>query len=219
VQARSGQLKGGRFAEVMLRIFQYLLGEVPTPPGSDIASSEKTRILNSIQNHAVIDSHVRQKIVPLVRLLLDFRNNRDVAHLGGFDANSMDTLFVLTSATWIVCELVRVYGNLQMEEAQKVVDGLAVKEYPVIIENEGVIFITRHNLTAKQEVLVLLSKSPTANNQFLFTKTRDRNKSRFQRTLNDMVAQKLVGKNKGDYFLMPRGAAIVVRESLLSYNP
>ena len=51
-------------------------------------------------------------------------DNRDVAHLGGFVANSMDALFVMTSATWIVCELVRVYGCYAMREAQKIVDAL-----------------------------------------------------------------------------------------------
>ena len=109
-----GQLKGGRFAEVLLRIFQHLLGETVTPFGNDIPPNEKTRILNLIQNQPLIDPHVRQKVVALARLLLDFRNNRDVAHLGGFDANSMDTLFVMTGATWALCELVRMYGGYQM---------------------------------------------------------------------------------------------------------
>jgi hypothetical protein len=96
-----GQLKGGRFAEAVLRAYQHLLGDAVTPFGTDINAAEKTRITNRIQNAATIDEHVRQKTVPLVRLLLDFRNNRDAAHLGGFDANGVDTLFVMTAATWI----------------------------------------------------------------------------------------------------------------------
>src|SRR5947209_5847427 len=120
-----GQLKGGRFAEVVLRIYQNLLGEAVTPFGGDIPPAEKTKILNKTQSAGAIDDHVRQKTVILVRLLLDFRNNRDVAHLGGFDANAMDTLFVMTSATWILCELVRVYGSYAMSEAQDIVDGLS----------------------------------------------------------------------------------------------
>ena len=88
-----GQLKGGRFAEAVLRAYQHLLGDAVTPFGTDIVAAEKTRIMNRVQNAGTIDEHVRQKTVPLIRLLLDFRNNRDVAHLGGFDANGMDTLF------------------------------------------------------------------------------------------------------------------------------
>ena len=214
-----GQLKGGRFAEVLLRIFQHFLGETATAFGTDIPTNDKTRILNTIQQHPTIDIHIRQKVVALTRLLLDFRNNRDVAHLGGFDANSMDTLFVMTAATWILCELIRVYSGYQMAEAQKIVDRLSVKEYPVIMEFDGELFLTRHNLTAEQEVLVLLTKNSTANAKFLFEKTRDGNSSRFNRRLMEMVKDKLIG-NKGDeYFLMPRGATRVSRDSLLTYNP
>ena len=157
-----GQLKGGRFAEVVLHIYQHLLGQTVTPFGTDIPAAEKTRILNTLQSAGTIDAHIRQKTVPLVRLLLDFRNNRDAAHLGGFDANSMDTLFVVTSATWILCELVRVYGGYAMHEAQQIVDGLSAKEYPVIIERRGELFIAHHDLRPKQEVLVLLTRNASA---------------------------------------------------------
>jgi hypothetical protein len=215
-----GQLKGGRFSEVMLRIYQHLLGESVAPFGTDIVPPEKTRILNKVENSGTIDAHVWQKTVPLVRLLLDFRNNRDVAHLGGFDANSMDALFVMTSATWMVCELVRVYGGYAMREAQKIVDALSVKEYPVIMEREGELFITRHDLKAKQEVLVLLTKNASATAELLHEKSGDSNKSRFQRNLQEMVDSKFIGRAaNGEYFIMPRGQAVVTKKSLLTYRP
>ena len=214
-----GQLKGGRFAEVMLRIFQHLLGEPLTAFGTDIVPRDKTRILNTVESAGAIDLHVRQKTVPLVRLLLDFRNNRDAAHLGSFDANNMDALFVVTSTTWMVCELVRVYGGYAMREAQKIVDALSVKEYPVIMEREGELFIARHDLNAKQEVLVILTKNASATTEFLQEKSGDSNKSRFQRSLREMVAGKFIGRAaNGDYFIMPRGQALVTKKSLLSYR-
>jgi hypothetical protein len=215
-----GQLKGGRFAEVVLRAYQHFLSESVTPFGTDIAASEKTRILNTVQSQATIDAHVRQKTVPLVRLLLDFRNNRDAAHLGGFDANSMDTLFVMTSATWILCEFVRVYGGHSMRDAQEIVDGLSAKEYPVIVERHGELFIARHDLSAKHEVLVLLTRNASATVEFLETKVGDSNKSRFRRNLREMVTDKLIGQSvNGDYFIMPRGQALVTEKSLLNYRP
>ena len=152
--------------------------------------------MNSVQSSPTIDDQFRQKTVPLTRLLLDFRNNRDVAHLGGFDANSMDTLFVMTSATWVLCELVRVYGGYPMREAQKIVDGLSIKDFPVILERDGELFIARHDLSAKEEVLVLLSKNSSAPFDLLFEKSGDSNNSRFKKTLARMVAAKLIGKTK-----------------------
>ncbi len=215
-----GQLKGGRFAEVVLRIYQHILGDTVTAFGLDIPAAEKTRILNTVQSAGSIDVHVRQKTVPLVRLLLDFRNNRDVAHLGGFNANCMDTLFVMTSATWIMCELIRVYGDYPMHKAQEIVNGLSAKEYPVIMERHGELFITRHDLGAKQEVLVLLSRNASATSALLEEKTSDSNKSRFRRNLKEMVSDKLIGiAADGSYFIMPRGQAVVTERSLLTYKP
>lgn len=213
-----GQLKGGRFAEVLLRIFQHLLGKTITPFGTDIPNVDKTNILNTLQNNPSIDEHIRQKLTPLTRLLLDFRNNRDSAHLGGLDVNTMDTLFVMTAATWTICEIVRVYGGYTMDEAQKIIDALAVKEYPVIMEFNGDVFITRHDLNSDQEVLVLLYKHPTANFHFLFSKTRDKNRSRFTKKINKMVTAKLIGEKNGEYFIMPRGSHTVETESLLVYK-
>jgi len=215
-----GQLKGGRFAEAAIRAYQHFLGDAVTPFGTDIIASEKTRIMNRVQSSASIDEHVRQKTVPLVRLLLDFRNNRDVAHLGGFDANSMDTLFVMTSATWILCEFVRVYGGYTMSKAQEIVDGLAVKEYPVIIERNGEFFVARHDLKAREEVLVWLMKHASATSDILLAKVGDTNKSRVQAKLKEMVADKFIGRaTTGEYFIMPRGQAFVTANSLLHYRP
>jgi hypothetical protein len=213
-----GQLKGGRFAEALLRVYQHLLGDTITPYGADIPAAEKTRVLNAVQSAGPIDLHIRQKTTPLARLLLDFRNNRDSAHLGGFDANSMDTMFVMTSATWILCELIRVYGGYTMREAQDIVDGLAAKDFPVIIERHGDLFIARHDLTSQQEALVILTRNANATSEFLESKVSDTNKPRFRKTLTKMVGEKFIGRSaSGDYFIMPRGQAVVKDKSLLSF--
>ena len=215
-----GQLKGGRFAEAVLRAYQHLLGDAVTPFGTDIVAAEKTSIMNRVQTAGTIDEHVRQKTVPLVRLLLDFRNNRDVAHLGGFDANGMDTMFVMTCATWVLCEFIRVYGGYAMSDAQEIVDGLSVKEYPVIIERNGELFIARHDLGTKEEVLIWLMRNAGAPSSVLKTKVRDSNKSRVRTKLKEMVAGKLIDlAADGDYFIMPRGQAQVTKNSLLQYRP
>ncbi|KQW21960.1 hypothetical protein ASC80_00685 [Afipia sp. Root123D2] len=187
----------------MLRIFQHLLGEAITPFGTDISANLKRRILNAVQSHPNADEHIRQKTVALTRLLLDFRNNRDVAHLGGFNASSMDSLFVMTSATWMLCEVVRVYGGYPMAQAQEIVDGLSIKDYPVIFERDGELFIARHDLKAEKEVLVLLTRNDRADFSFLFSKTKDRNKSRFESKLEEMAEAKLMVKKVPTTSLCP----------------
>jgi hypothetical protein len=132
----------------------------------------------------------------------------------------MDTMFVMTSATWILCEFIRVYGGYTMHRAQEIVDGLSVKEYPVIMERNGELFIARHDLDAKQEVLVLLMRNAGAPSSALETKVGDSNKSRVRKKLKEMVADKLIGlAANGDYFILPRGQALVTTNSLLQYRP
>ena len=105
-----------------------------------------------------------------------------------------------------------------MHEAQKIVDSLSVKEYPVIMERAGELFIIHHDLAPKHEVLILLTKNASATAEFLHSKAGD--KSRFERNLREMVAGKFIGQAaNGEYFIMPRGQALVTKKSLLTYRP
>mgnify|MGYP000688658105 CR=1 FL=1 len=212
------QLMGGRFAEVILRIYQNILTGTYTAIGTDIPGYEKATIMNTVYGHATIDRHIRLKTVPLTRLLLNFRNDRDSAHLGGFDANCMDALFILHSATWVLCELIRVYGGYPMNEAQRIVEELSVKEYPVIIEIDGDLFITRNDLKAKEEVLVLLYKIKKADLLFLFSHTKDKNKYRFEDMINEMCLEKLTALKDGNYYLLPLGIRFVEDKGLLKFS-
>jgi hypothetical protein len=209
------QLNGGRFAEAVLRVFQHLLGVSITPLGQDIKATEKTTIMNKVTNDPGVDEHIRQKVTVLTKLLLDFRNNRDVAHLGGFSANKIDASFVLSSANWIMAELIRVYGNYCMDEAQAIIDKIAIPNYPVIFEIEGEEFIAREDLLVKQEVLVLLSKQKR-DIEFLFSKTKDNNRSRFNKTIESMRVEKLIAFKDGFYHLLPNGIREIQSKSLLS---
>jgi hypothetical protein len=107
-----------------------------------------------------------------------------------------------------------------MGEAQRIVDALSVREYPVIMERDGELFIARHDLKSKEEVLVLLTKNASATADFLHEKSGDSNKPRFQRNLREMVDGKFIGKaNNAEYFIMPRGQSHVIKKSLLTYKP
>lgn len=211
-----GELKAGRFAEAMLRIFQFLVGESITPFGSEITSQEKDKLINKVVNSNTINAHIRQKVTVLVRLLLDFRNNRDAAHIGGFDANHMDANFTLCCSKWILCEIIRVFGDYSMEQAESIVSEINIKEFPAVIEIDGEQFVAKPGLTAEQEILVLLYKNSNGScYNFLFIKTKDGNQTRFKKRLKSLQNKKLIAKNQDKYFLMPYGIKIVEETNLL----
>ena len=210
------QLNGGRFAEATLRIFQHLLGLTVTPFTDDIKAFEKTNIINKVTTDVKIDEHIRQKVTVLAKLLLDFRNNRDVAHLGGFSANKIDASFVLSCSNWVVAEFIRVYGNYSMVDAQKIIDKIAIPNYPVIFEIEGEEFISRDDLKVKQEILILLCKQKR-DIDFLFSKTKEGNKGQFKQTITSMEKDKFIALKDKFYHLLPKGIKEIQTKNLLQY--
>lgn len=213
----SSELSAGRFAEVVLRIFQYLIGDNITPFGGEIKPSEKEKLINKVINSSFIDEHIRQKVASLTRMLLDFRNNRDAAHIGGFDASNMDAFFTLSCTKWILAELIRVYGDYTMKESEKIISEITIKELPAICEINGEQFIAKNKLSSEEEILILLYKNSSGiDYNFIFLKTKDSNQSRFKRRLTLMQSKKLIAKSSDKYYLMPLGIKLIEKSGLLT---
>jgi hypothetical protein len=85
------------------------------------------------------------------------RNTRGIGHIGGdVDPNAIDAALMGRVADWIVCELIRVHHQLSLEEAQDIIDGLAVRQLPDVWEVAGKRRVLRDGLKAREQVLLLL---------------------------------------------------------------
>ena len=64
--------------------------------------------------------------------LYEIRDNRGVAHAAGnINPNHMDSSYVLSACSWIMAELIRVFHQSSMEEAQALVEKLSEPILPV----------------------------------------------------------------------------------------
>jgi hypothetical protein len=102
-----------------------------------------------------------------------------------------------------------------MDEAQKIIDKIAIPNYPAIFEIEGEEFISRNDLTVRQEVLILLCRQKR-DIAFLFSKTKDKNKSRFNKTVASMATEKLIAFKDDFYHLLPNGIKEIQAKNLLN---
>jgi len=93
------QLDGGRFAEVVLRIMEFKGGGSYTAIGTSL---NRLQIVKSVEQNTALSDSLRFQIPRLAGLILDFRNNRNVGHLGAIDVNEMDSSFVVNAANWII---------------------------------------------------------------------------------------------------------------------
>lgn len=150
-------LNAGKFCEVALRIAQERVLGTSTPLGKRIANfADDCRSLVTSPSAAAPES-IREIIPRALVFLYTARNKRGIGHVGGdVDANRVDAMTMVQTADWVVCELIRLFHGLSLEEAQDLVDALSTRQSPVIWEVGGKKRVLRTGLSAADEVLLLL---------------------------------------------------------------
>jgi len=145
------QLDGGRFAEAILRILQYKDIGTFTPIGTQL---NRSQIVISIRKNKNLPESFRFHVLGLTELILDFRNKRNVGHLGAIDVNEMDSTVVLQMVNWIVAELIRVDGQMSPTDAEAEIKKIIERKVPIIEEIGGRLKCLNPKLDAKQKSLI-----------------------------------------------------------------
>lgn len=201
------ELSGGLFCEI---VYTILLGHAsnsyspsPSKPGNFVGACR------GLEQNGHAPRSFQILIPRLLPALYEVRNNRGVGHVSGdVDPNHMDATFVLSSANWIMCELVRVFHSLPISEAQEVVDKLSEIRVPLVWAKGDVRRVLRPNMRQKQQILILLASSSGATIADLIGWLETRNRSYFMRTLRGMHKDRLLelDESSGAIELLPPGA-------------
>ncbi|MHC5718991.1 MAG: hypothetical protein ACYTX0_44735, partial [Nostoc sp.] len=118
---------------------------------------DSQKIINRVASNTSLPEGIRFFIPQLTRVLLDIRNKRNVAHVGGeVNPNYSDSLFVSHSADWILIELIRNYHINRIDEAKKIVESINETKMPVIVEVGSFIRVQNTKLKADQKTLLVL---------------------------------------------------------------
>ena len=215
----SAGLSAGKFCEVAIRFLQYEVTGSYISFGKDIPNmADECRKLITAHNTTIPES-VKIIIPRAIAFIYTMRNKRGIGHVGGdIDANSIDTMTVSRNADWIICELVRVYHKLPIEEAQDLINSISVRNLPIIWDVAGKKRVLKDGLSAKQKTLVLLYSEPNA---AVLTKDKcawvEYTPSMFsKRVLDDLHKHRLIEHDKGSelVYLSPKGAKLVEDELL-----
>jgi hypothetical protein len=147
----------GKFCETALRLLQQVVTSSHTPFGKRIPNfADECRLIISATAPTVAES-LRVVVPRALVFAYTMRSKRGIGHVGGdVDANAIDVATMARTADWVVCELIRVYHNLSLEEAQDLVDSLAAREMPEVWEVDGKKRVLRTDLTVRQQTLLLL---------------------------------------------------------------
>jgi len=211
------ELSAGRFCEIVFTVLHgHAAGTYPKGPSKPANFLAACRALES---NAHVPRSFQILIPRLLPALYEIRNNRGVGHVGGdVDSNPMDASAAVGMATWVLSELIRIFHNVPVPTAQRVVDSLAELRIPLVWSDGDVKRILRTGLPLKEQVLILSSTSSTGiQTSDLIRWTEHNSKTYFLRLLRKMHKDRLIelSSDEIEVRLLPPGskqlAAVVAK--------
>jgi hypothetical protein len=153
-------LSAGKFCESVFRFLQHHLTGSCVPFGTAIPNfADECAKLVALPKTAGNES-LRVVMPRTLVFLYTLRNKRGIGHIGGdVEANQLDSQVIVTASDWVVCELIRVFHNLSLEEAQDLVDSVSTRQVPDIWDVAGRKRVLRDDLDFKDKTLLLLYSS------------------------------------------------------------
>lgn len=145
-----GRSSPGKFAESVVQALQHLeRGSFDKQPSVD-------DYLKNIESRSTsLPDGLRICAARITRAMYTLRNKRNILHKGDVDPNEYDLRFLVAAVQWVMTEFVREFSGATMQQAGQLIAQIQI---PVgaLIEDFGSKRIVHGQLTAKEEILVLL---------------------------------------------------------------
>jgi hypothetical protein len=163
-EGRHDSIKSGKFCETVIRFLQFQITGTFIPFGKKIDSffDECRKLITSNPNQRTESERI---IIPrALAFLYTFRNKRDIGHVGGdVEANKIDLETITRICDWIICELIRIYHKLSLEQAQDLLDSISERNLPDIWEIGDKKRVLNISLDSKEKTLLLLYSESSRN--------------------------------------------------------
>lgn len=145
------------FCESVLRFLQETLTGKHVPFGTHIANfNDACAALAQVPSSVTNES--QRLIIPKALLFIQtLRNKRGMGHAGGeVDANVIDLAVAVSTADWVVCELMRAYHQFSLQEAQSFLERLATRQIPDVWVVGKTKRVLTEGLDKKTQTMLLL---------------------------------------------------------------
>jgi hypothetical protein len=205
------ELSGGKFCEIVFSILdghaKGVFASTPFKPSNFVDACKR------LENNSHVPRSFQILIPRMLPSLYEIRNNRNVGHVGGdVDSNSMDSLAVVSMCSWILGELIRVFHNTTVYDAQKIVDFITSRKIPLVWETDNLKRILDPSFSLKDQILLLVSSSSSkTKTQDLFIWIEYKDKGYFMKSLRLLHKGRLIelSKNEEDISILPPGTKYV----------
>lgn len=149
------QLDGGQFCEILARIVYHQDSE-------NLNTSKKfEECVSYVENdqvpHAIRPRQDAIHLVKVAKTIYKFRSQRGAIHISpNYKPNHMDSKVVADMVRWAFAETLRMFWSGDREQVAKAIRELLQFDVPAIGKFEDVLLVQRTDLSASEEILVLL---------------------------------------------------------------
>ena len=206
------ELNGGKLCEAVYTILLGLAtGKYPSTaskPGNMVDAC------HALEKYTAAPRSLKIQIPRMLIALYEIRNNRGVGHIGGdVDPNKMDATCVLYTSKWILCEMVRMFHDVDTTAAEAAVDAITERTVEVVWKVGEKYRILDTSTTMKEKTLLLLFQtSAPLSVEDLFDWTEHPDRSNFRRdVLRPLHAEKFIEYDEAAHrvHLSPKGVVQV----------
>jgi hypothetical protein len=154
---KPSELNGGALCEAVSRcLYQLDTGRV-THKKSVSEIREYLLDAKAVNPHK-LSSKDRRHISNAIEIAYKFRSDRGVAHISkDYDANLMDSMLLVHLGKWIFAEFLRLAWNKDRNVIAEIIARLVQIDHALIHELDGTPLVLATNLTAQEEILILLN--------------------------------------------------------------
>jgi hypothetical protein len=149
------ELDGGQFAEVLARIIYHQdSGNLNLAKSFDDCVKY---VENDQAAHAIQPRHTALHIARVLKTAYKFRSQRGAVHISpNYSPNHMDARLIMECSRWCMNEALRVFWKGDREEVARSIREILQFEVPCIGKFEDTVLVQRTDLSAEEEVVVLL---------------------------------------------------------------
>jgi len=201
------ELSGGKFCEIVFTILdghaKNSYASTPSKPANFVDACKR------LEGNSHVPRSFQILIPRMLPTLYEIRNNRNVGHVGGdVDPNSMDALAVVTMCSWILGEMIRVFHNTTISEAQKAVEFITYRKIPLVWETGDIKRVLNPKMSLKDQILLLISSTPNKTNIDVLQKWIEyKNRGYYIKLLHQLHSARLIelSNNETEIEILPPG--------------
>lgn len=191
---KPSELDSGHFVEIVRRIIEDRLFGSYTPIKKSLGPFSPA-VLAKYES-ATGDETYRIIIPRVLYAMYCVRNKRGVGHVGVVSPNKMDATFILSSARWVLAELVRLSGQKCPDEAHKVIGDLTDKYVDLIWSDGETFMILDPKMKAADKVLLALYKEDDVSVDTVQDRVDYKNRTNFRKILKQLEGKKFIHCNE-----------------------